>query len=164
MINIMRRKTKDSKTEIVLKRIETHPVTFEEKIRKAMKKPIHSEAMIFARMAISWLGRIREDDPQRLEAIKEVADWCRNILNVLSDDKRSLLAMLNKDSMVVRNNWTPEEIRQLRNAMKLTQKAFAVEIGVTREYVNYLEKGVRTPSKIMCILLTDMEKTTKMEA
>jgi DNA-binding transcriptional regulator YiaG len=51
------------------------------------------------------------------------------------------------------NAWTPGQIKSLRDTMKLTQKAFSERIGVTREYVNYLEKGVRTPSKTMCILL-----------
>jgi DNA-binding XRE family transcriptional regulator len=51
------------------------------------------------------------------------------------------------------NLWTPTQIRELRNTMNLTQKAFAERIGVTREYVNYLEKGVKTPSKTLCILM-----------
>ena len=59
------------------------------------------------------------------------------------------------------NAWTPERIRQLRDALKHTQRVFAEKIGVTREYVNYLEKGVRSPSKTMCILLDCME--TKMK-
>jgi len=39
--------------------------------------------------------------------------------------------------------WTPEEIRGLRDSLGLTQQAFGEVVGVTREYVNYLEKGVR---------------------
>jgi DNA-binding XRE family transcriptional regulator len=38
------------------------------------------------------------------------------------------------------NVWTSEHIKQLRNAMNLTQEAFAKMIGVTREYVNLLAK------------------------
>ena len=55
------------------------------------------------------------------------------------------------------NVWTSEHIKQLRNAMNLTQEAFAKMIGVTREYVNLLEKGARTPGKTLCILLTCIE-------
>jgi len=51
------------------------------------------------------------------------------------------------------HEWTPEEIRNLRDTLGLTQQALGDLIGVTREYVNYLEKGVRTPSKTLCILL-----------
>jgi len=42
--------------------------------------------------------------------------------------------------------------------MTLSQEAFAEAVGVTRVYVNYLEKGVKTPSKMLCILLTCLEK------
>lgn len=48
--------------------------------------------------------------------------------------------------------WTPEAIRELRKSMGLTQRAFAEQIGTTREYVNFLEKGVRRPGKTLCIL------------
>jgi DNA-binding XRE family transcriptional regulator len=56
------------------------------------------------------------------------------------------------------DEWTPERIKQLRISMNLTQESFAQKIGVTRVYVNYLEKGVRTPNKTLCILLICMEK------
>jgi len=55
------------------------------------------------------------------------------------------------------DTWTPERIKELRTGMKLTQESFAQIVGVTRVYVNYLEKGVRTPNKTLCILLTCME-------
>ena len=55
--------------------------------------------------------------------------------------------------------WTPDKIRELRTSMNLTQKKFAVLIGVTAIYVNYLEKGVRNPGKTMQILLDCIEKT-----
>ena len=42
--------------------------------------------------------------------------------------------------------------------MKLTQKAFSERIGVTREYVNYLEKGVKTPSRMLCILMDYIQR------
>lgn len=50
------------------------------------------------------------------------------------------------------------QIKELRNAMNLTQKAFAEKIGVTREYVNYLERGVKTPSTTLCILMGYVQK------
>jgi len=48
--------------------------------------------------------------------------------------------------------WTPDKIKELRQSLKLSQQAFGVRIGVTREYVNKLEKGVKNPSKTLCIL------------
>jgi DNA-binding transcriptional regulator YiaG len=57
--------------------------------------------------------------------------------------------------------WTPARIKHLRNSMKLTQEAFAERIGVTRTYVNLMERKVKTPGKTMCILLDCME--TKMK-
>ena len=55
------------------------------------------------------------------------------------------------------NEWTPDKIKELRISMKLTQQVFAECVGVTRVYVNYLEKGVRTPNKTLCFLLDCME-------
>jgi len=49
--------------------------------------------------------------------------------------------------------WTPKRIKELRQSLKLSQQAFGRLVGVTREYVNYLEKGVRKPSKTLCILM-----------
>jgi len=54
--------------------------------------------------------------------------------------------------------WTPKEIRDLRDSLRLTQQAFGEVVGVTREYVNYLEKGVRAPSKTLCILLDCIQR------
>ena len=56
--------------------------------------------------------------------------------------------------------WTPETIKALRKSTGLTQRAFALRIGTTREYVNKLEKGVRTPSVMLCILLDYIRKET----
>ena len=49
--------------------------------------------------------------------------------------------------------WTPEEIRNLREKHHLYQKDFAELLGVSRVYVNYLEKGVKRPSKTLRLLL-----------
>ncbi|MCX5804395.1 MAG: helix-turn-helix transcriptional regulator [Proteobacteria bacterium] len=56
------------------------------------------------------------------------------------------------------DKWAPEKIKDLRKEMDLTQKDFGDRIGVTREYVNKLEKGVRRPGKTMCILLDCIEQ------
>lgn len=63
------------------------------------------------------------------------------------------------------HRWTPEQIRKFRNALGLTQQAFGDAIGVTRIYVNYLEQGVRQPSKTLCILLDCIQNNdTKKES
>ena len=54
--------------------------------------------------------------------------------------------------------WTPEKIKELRQSLNLSQQAFGALVGVTREYVNYLEKEVRKPSKTLCILLDCISK------
>jgi transcriptional regulator with XRE-family HTH domain len=56
--------------------------------------------------------------------------------------------------------WTPEEIRELRESHNLFQKDFAELLGVSRVYVNYLEKGVKRPSKTLMKLLDCMEAVT----
>jgi DNA-binding XRE family transcriptional regulator len=50
------------------------------------------------------------------------------------------------------DKWTSDKIKELRLSLQLTQKKFANLIGVTDIYVVYLEKGVRTPGKTLCIL------------
>ena len=56
------------------------------------------------------------------------------------------------------DKWTPDKIRELRQSLELTQEKFSVLIGVTDIYVNYLEKGVRTPGKTLQILLNCIEE------
>jgi transcriptional regulator with XRE-family HTH domain len=51
------------------------------------------------------------------------------------------------------HEWTGEEITALRKRLELTQLQFSKAIGVTNVYVNYLEKGKRKPSKMLCLLL-----------
>ena len=53
--------------------------------------------------------------------------------------------------------WTPEEIKGFRESKGLYQKDFAALIGVTREYVVYLEGGNRTPSDTLKRLLDCLE-------
>lgn len=57
--------------------------------------------------------------------------------------------------------WTPEEIRDFRIKHDLYQRELADLLGVTREYFNYLERGVRTPSKTLRLLLDCVEKQLK---
>jgi DNA-binding transcriptional regulator YiaG len=49
--------------------------------------------------------------------------------------------------------WKPKDIKRLRTHMELSQTAFAEKIGVTMNYVHLLEKGVKTPSKTLRLLL-----------
>ena len=55
-------------------------------------------------------------------------------------------------------NWGPEEIKSLRVRFKLTQLQLSQRLGVTRVYVMLLEKGVKTPSKTLSLLLSYVEK------
>jgi DNA-binding transcriptional regulator YiaG len=49
--------------------------------------------------------------------------------------------------------WAPEDIRALRQEMGLSQAAFAERLGVTRNFVYYLERGERKVNKTYRILL-----------
>lgn len=57
--------------------------------------------------------------------------------------------------------WTPQEIKEFRKRLNLLQKDFAKLLRVTREYIVYLEKGVRTPSDTMKALLDCLEEKEK---
>lgn len=54
--------------------------------------------------------------------------------------------------------WTPEQIKDFRKRLNVIQKDFASMLRVTREYVVYLEKGVRSPSDTMRALLDCLEE------
>ena len=54
--------------------------------------------------------------------------------------------------------WTPEEIKAFRERLNFFQKDMAPLLGVTREYVNYLEKGVKKPSRTLRLLLDCVER------
>lgn len=54
--------------------------------------------------------------------------------------------------------WTPEEIKDLRQRLNLSQIAFGDRLGVTRNYIYYLEKGVKIPSKTLRLLLDCLDK------
>ena len=57
--------------------------------------------------------------------------------------------------------WSPGEIKELRKTLQFTQKIFAEYVGVTDIYINYLEKGVRKPSKTLCILFECLRRQEK---
>lgn len=58
-------------------------------------------------------------------------------------------------------NWTSKEIKTLREKHSLSQPAFGNLLGVTGNYIYLLEKGVKTPSKTLRLLLDCIEKQFK---
>lgn len=54
--------------------------------------------------------------------------------------------------------WGSEDIKKMRKKLKLSQVALAERLGVSGNYVYYLERGVRKPSKILRLLLDCIEK------
>jgi len=59
--------------------------------------------------------------------------------------------------------WLPKDIKDLRERYKLSQRALAELTGVTAHYIYFLEKGVKTPSKILMLLLDCVEEKLKKE-
>jgi len=58
--------------------------------------------------------------------------------------------------------WKPEDIRKLRDQLELTRLAFGELVGVTGNYIYLMERGDKTPSKTLCLLLDCIEeKKTK---
>lgn len=47
------------------------------------------------------------------------------------------------------DNWTPQKIRELREALKHTQLSFAVLLGVDCGTISRWERGIRMPHKSM---------------
>jgi DNA-binding transcriptional regulator YiaG len=58
-------------------------------------------------------------------------------------------------------HWSPEDIKKLREKQNLSQKAFGEFIGVSRNYVYYLERGEREPNKTLRLLLDCIEEKLK---
>lgn len=58
-------------------------------------------------------------------------------------------------------NWTPKDIKSLRAKNKLSQPAFGNLLGVSGNYIYLLEKGVKTPSKTLRLLLDCIERQFK---
>jgi DNA-binding transcriptional regulator YiaG len=59
------------------------------------------------------------------------------------------------------HDWIPEEIKKLRKALKLSQKAFGDLLGVTRNFIYYLERGEREPNKTLRLLMDCVERQFK---
>jgi DNA-binding transcriptional regulator YiaG len=71
-------------------------------------------------------------------------------------DKQTMFTLL-----LTMKEWTPEQIKDFRKRLNLYQKDFALLLRVTRHYIGYLEKGVRTPSNTMKALLDCLEEKEK---
>jgi DNA-binding transcriptional regulator YiaG len=57
--------------------------------------------------------------------------------------------------------WTPKNIEKLRRDMTITQADFGQRLGVTGNYIYLLEKGVKTPSNTVKLLLDCVEEKFK---
>ena len=57
--------------------------------------------------------------------------------------------------------WTSKDLKALRKKYKLSQKALSELIGVTEQYVYYLERGLRTTGKPLKLLLDYVEADLK---
>lgn len=60
--------------------------------------------------------------------------------------------------LLIMKNWTPKDIKSLRKQNKLSQYVFGNLLGVSGNYIHLLEKGVKTPSKTLKLLLDCVEK------
>jgi len=55
-------------------------------------------------------------------------------------------------------SWTPNQIASLRNKHGLSRQQLGDLLGVTRIYIHYLERGEKTPSKTLKLLLDCVEE------
>jgi DNA-binding transcriptional regulator YiaG len=53
--------------------------------------------------------------------------------------------------------WQPEEIKELRAKYDISQAKFSEMVGVTANYIFLLERGDKTPSKVLRLLLDCLE-------
>lgn len=58
-------------------------------------------------------------------------------------------------------NWTPKDIKTLREKYNLSQPAFGKLLGVTGNYIYLMEKGVKIPSKTLRLLFDCIERQLK---
>ena len=58
-------------------------------------------------------------------------------------------------------DWFPEDIKAFRKKHNLLQREFAELLGVTREYLVYLERGVKKPGKTLKLFLECLEREFK---
>ncbi len=79
-----------------------------------------------------------------------------------SNDLLNTLDML---TQLAHNNtmqsWTPDKIKTLREKYKLSQRAFGELLGVTRMHIYYIERGKKTPSKTLQLLMDCVEEKIK---
>jgi transcriptional regulator with XRE-family HTH domain len=57
--------------------------------------------------------------------------------------------------------WTSEDLKDLRKQFNLSQKVLGNLIGVTEQYVYYLERGLRNTGKPLKLLLDCVEEKFK---
>ena len=57
--------------------------------------------------------------------------------------------------------WNAKNIKSLRKQFKVSQTSFGELLGVTRNYIYYLERGEKEPSKTLRLLLSCVEKEYK---
>ena len=58
-------------------------------------------------------------------------------------------------------DWLPEDIKAFRKRLDLYQREFAELLGVTRENLVYLERGVKKPGKTLKLFLECLEREFK---
>jgi transcriptional regulator with XRE-family HTH domain len=57
--------------------------------------------------------------------------------------------------------WKPEDIKNLKKKYKLSQHSLGKLLGVSRNYIYYLERGERMPSETLKLLLDCVEEKLK---
>ena len=57
--------------------------------------------------------------------------------------------------------WTSQDLKTLRKRYKLSQRALGDLIGVTEQYIYYIERGMRTTGKPLKLLLNYVEADLK---
>ena len=75
-----------------------------------------------------------------------------------------MLALLKHNNVRYNINmkqWTSNDLKTLRKKYKFSQRALGDLIGVTEQYVYYLERGMRTTGKPLKLLLNYVEADLK---
>ena len=73
-------------------------------------------------------------------------------------EKKDLTNLTQLGILFFMKEWNSKNIWELRDRLKVTQKAFSELLGVTENYIYLLEKGVKKPSKTFRLLLDCVEK------
>jgi predicted transcriptional regulator len=77
--------------------------------------------------------------------------------------KNSLDIDINIVYIAIMKQWTPDEIRNFRKQLGLSQTQFASMLGVTQVYISYMEGGVKKPGRSMKLFLDCIEEKQKLE-